>query len=212
MLFRSKGIGKNYIKREDAKYKLKDENQIATKAIRLVLENIRKTTKSIKHWFITEKGHNETERLHLHGTVWGIGTDKLITEKSVSNESDRIANDLMVGMKDLDRKDRELIKDWIYEGIHAGKEISGEILNWLMRGAPKTITEVTSRLEKFNLMQTGIESITRQKLNSEQINYLKGQLAIGWANVAIGEKSVAKDSSGILLYTSTREKSLGRSA
>ena len=24
------------------------------------------------------KGHEETERLHLHGIVWGIGTDKLI--------------------------------------------------------------------------------------------------------------------------------------
>ena len=47
-----------------------------------------------------------------------------IGEKSVSNETDRIANELMMGMKDLDRKDRELIKDWIYEGIHAGKEIS----------------------------------------------------------------------------------------
>ena len=63
-----------------------------------------------------------------------------IGEKSVSNEADRIANDLMMGMRDLDRKDRELIKDWIYEGVHAGKEISGEILNWIMRGAPKTIT------------------------------------------------------------------------
>jgi uncharacterized small protein (DUF1192 family) len=47
-------------------------------------------------------------------------------------------------------------------------------------------------LENFNLMQTGIESITRQKLNMEQINYLKGQIAIGWANVAIGEKSIKK--------------------
>ena len=52
-----------------------------------------------------------------------------IGEKSVSNEADRIANELMMGMKDLDRKDRELIKDWIYEGVHAGKEISGEILS-----------------------------------------------------------------------------------
>ena len=50
-----------------------------------------------------------------------------IGEKSVSNEADRIANELMMGMKYLDRKDRELIKDWIYEGVHAGKEISGEI-------------------------------------------------------------------------------------
>ena len=52
-------------------------------------------------------------------------------------------------------------------------------------------------LENFNLMQTGIESITRQKLNSEQINYLKGQIAIGLANVAIGEKSVTNESDRI---------------
>ena len=72
-----------------------------------------------------------------------------IGEKSVSNEADRTANELMMGMKDLDRKDRELIKDWIYEGVHAGKEISGEILNWVMRGAPKTITEITGRIEEM---------------------------------------------------------------
>ena len=59
-----------------------NDNEIATKAIRLTLERIRKKTgKSIKHWFITEKGHEKTVRLHLHGIVWGIGTDKLISEK-----------------------------------------------------------------------------------------------------------------------------------
>ena len=52
-------------------------------------------------------------------------------------------------------------------------------------------------LENFNLMQAGIESSTRQKLNSEQINYLKGQLAIGWANVAIGEKTVSNEADRI---------------
>ena len=47
-----------------------------------MLERIRKKTgKSIKHWFITELGHEKTERLHLHGIVWGIGTDQLIKEK-----------------------------------------------------------------------------------------------------------------------------------
>ena len=37
--------------------------------------------KSIKHWFTTELGHEKTERLHLHGIVWGIGTDQLVEEK-----------------------------------------------------------------------------------------------------------------------------------
>lgn len=63
-------------------YNTTDNNEIATKAIRLCLERIRKQTgKSIKHWFITELGQEKTERLHLHGIVWGIGTDKLITNK-----------------------------------------------------------------------------------------------------------------------------------
>ena len=59
-----------------------NENAIAKLALRRCLERIRKQTgKSIKHWFITELGHEKTERLHLHGIVWGIGTDKLITDK-----------------------------------------------------------------------------------------------------------------------------------
>ena len=94
-----------------------------------------------------------------------------IGEKSVSNESDRIANELMIGMRDLDRKDRELIKDWIYEGIHAGKEISGEILNWLMRGAPKTIAEVTGRIEEmFDSEGKEIGSKTIQQTVKKQQN------------------------------------------
>lgn len=63
-------------------YNITDNNEIATKAIRLCLERVRKQTgKSIKHWFITELGHEKTERLHLHGIVWGIGNDKILTEK-----------------------------------------------------------------------------------------------------------------------------------
>ena len=38
------------------------------------------TGKSVKHWFITELGHQKTERLHLHGIVWGIGNGKKITD------------------------------------------------------------------------------------------------------------------------------------
>ena len=96
---------------------------------------------------ITRQKLNSEQINYLKGQLAIGWANVAIGEKSVSNEADRIANDLIMGMKDLDRKDRELIKDWIYEGVHAGKEISGEILNRVMRGAPKTITEVTSRLE-----------------------------------------------------------------
>ena len=62
------------------KYNLENDNDIATKAIRLCLERVRKQTgKSVKHWFITELGHEKTERLHLHGIVWGLGSGEKIT-------------------------------------------------------------------------------------------------------------------------------------
>ena len=54
------------------KYNIKGDNNIATIAIRLWLERIRKKTgKSIKHWCITELGGNATERMHIHGILWG---------------------------------------------------------------------------------------------------------------------------------------------
>ena len=47
------------------------DNGIAKLAIRRFLERWRKKhKKSIKHWLITELGHNGTERIHLHGIIW----------------------------------------------------------------------------------------------------------------------------------------------
>ena len=40
----------------------------------------KQTGKSVKHWFITELGHEKTERLHLHGIVWGLGNGKKETD------------------------------------------------------------------------------------------------------------------------------------
>ena len=61
----------------------KTDNGIATLAIRRCLERIRKKTKkSIKHWFITELGHENTKRLHLHGLVWGHFRDWETDRKS----------------------------------------------------------------------------------------------------------------------------------
>lgn len=47
------------------------DNQIATKATRLFLERFRKIHKiSLRHWLVTEIGHNGTENIHLHGIIW----------------------------------------------------------------------------------------------------------------------------------------------
>jgi len=57
------------------------DNAIATLATRRFLERWRKHEgKSVKHWLITELGHNGTENVHLHGIVWNKN-NKLITER-----------------------------------------------------------------------------------------------------------------------------------
>ena len=51
----------------------KNVNEIATKEVRLFLERIRQTSrekKSVKHWIVTEKGHTNTRRIHIHGIFW----------------------------------------------------------------------------------------------------------------------------------------------
>ena len=48
-----------------------DDNMTATIAVRRFLERWRKKyKKSVKHWLVTELGHNGTERIHLHGIIW----------------------------------------------------------------------------------------------------------------------------------------------
>lgn len=50
---------------------LRECNAVAGKAIRRFLERWRKKyKKSLKHWFITELGHEGTERIHLHGIIF----------------------------------------------------------------------------------------------------------------------------------------------
>ncbi|AXH73651.1 MAG: replication initiator protein [Microviridae sp.] len=48
------------------------ENKMATLAVRRFLERWRKENKtSVRHWLVTELGHNNTERIHIHGIIFG---------------------------------------------------------------------------------------------------------------------------------------------
>lgn len=54
------------------------DNRIGILAVRRFLERWRKKYgKSLRHWLVTELGHNGTENLHMHGIVW---TDENIKE------------------------------------------------------------------------------------------------------------------------------------
>lgn len=53
-----------------------EANSIATIAVRRFLERWRKQNKrSVPHWLITELGHKNTERLHLHGILFTNNED-----------------------------------------------------------------------------------------------------------------------------------------
>ncbi|AXH73658.1 MAG: replication initiator protein [Microviridae sp.] len=48
------------------------DNDIAKLAVRKYLERYRKENKkSLKHWLVTELGHTNTERIHIHGIIFG---------------------------------------------------------------------------------------------------------------------------------------------
>lgn len=58
------------------------DNQVATWATRYFLENWRsKYKKSLRHWFVTELGHQGTENIHIHGIVWTDQPISAVKEK-----------------------------------------------------------------------------------------------------------------------------------
>lgn len=57
------------------------DNAIAKQGVRWFLERWRKKFGvSLKHWFVTELGHNGTENIHLHGFVWTNEEYKMVEE------------------------------------------------------------------------------------------------------------------------------------
>lgn len=67
----NKETGKiNRIRIQDLQGYEKD-NAIASRGIRLFTERWRKEyKKTIRHWLVTELGHNGTENIHIHGIIW----------------------------------------------------------------------------------------------------------------------------------------------
>jgi len=58
------------------------ENEIATIAVRRFCERWRrKFDKSVKHWFVTELGQKNTERIHMHGIIFTKESGEVISER-----------------------------------------------------------------------------------------------------------------------------------
>jgi len=89
------------------------DNEIATLAMRRFLERWRKRFgKSVKHWTITELGHNGTENIHMHGILW---TDK--------------------------EKIKELASIWQYGFVWKGYDKPGRTENYISEATATYITK-----------------------------------------------------------------------
>lgn len=86
-----------------------NENTTAKKAVRNFLERWRKKyKKSLRHWLITELGHEGTERIHLHGIIF-------CTEEQIA----------------------ELEKIWTYGWVHIGTFVNTKTINYIIKYVTK---------------------------------------------------------------------------
>lgn len=103
------------------------DNATATMAVRRWLERHRKKYgKTIRHWLVTELGHNGTENIHLHGIIW----------------SD----------KPLD----EIESIWGYGWMWKGKTVNGKITNYVNAQTINYIVKYVTKVDERHKTYKGI--------------------------------------------------------
>ena len=96
-------------------------NLIATKAVRRHLERWRKDYKtSLKHWYITELGHEGTERIHLHGIIF---------------------SDIALTFGDKDQNNMCSWSYWKYGKIFVGDYVNNKTANYIVKYMTKIDTD-----------------------------------------------------------------------
>lgn len=126
---------------------IEDSNAIATIALRRFLERYRKQNKhSIKHWFITELGHEETERIHMHGIIFD--------EEEWDNE--------------------KLFKFWKYGKCDTGQYVNLRTINYVIKYMLKIDTK-HKNFEPVVLCSAGLgENYVHTWSAKNKYKYIKG--------------------------------------
>ena len=87
-----------------------DVNLLASYAVRMYTERLRKKYKiGIRHWFITELGKKNSERIHLHGLMWK-------PENANKREFKR----------DIEDK-------WLYGSVYIGEFVNEKTINYITK-------------------------------------------------------------------------------
>lgn len=110
------------IKKLEIKYKINTVNELATKATKLWRERYRKIFgKSVKHWFITELGHTNTERIHIHGIIWSDNINKVDIKEFYTDEN----------IKEIREEIHKEI--WKYGNVYVGKYCNMQTANYIIK-------------------------------------------------------------------------------
>lgn len=149
------------------------ENKIAKLAVRRYLERWRKKHgKSIRHWFITELGHNGTERIHLHGIIW--------------HEGYRNKKQGVRGEKEKEIVRQHIEKYWKYGRVGIGDYVSGRTVGYIV----KYITKIDQDHKQYKgivLTSPGIGSGYMKRIDKENNKY-KGKKTIETYRTREGKK------------------------
>ena len=122
---------------------LKDRvTKASSEAIGSILDNMQKSM-NIK---LTE-AQTKAVAENIAIAWYNAGTNRM----NATTEADQAANELIKIMGDLDIRERTLLKDWIYQGVHAGVALLEGItdivkVKALIKAAIKGVKEYTSRI------------------------------------------------------------------
>jgi hypothetical protein len=118
------------------------DNEVCRKAIRRFTERWRKKyKKTIRHWLVTELGHQNTERVHMHGLLWTDEPTEVIQEK------------------------------WMYGNIWVGDYVNGKTINYIVKyvnKVDKAHKEYNSRI--FTSKGIGRNYIHRPDIKRNEYN------------------------------------------
>lgn len=142
-------------------YSLKESNAVAGKAVRLFLERWRKKhNKSLKHWLITELGHENTERIHLHGIIFA---NEEITKEYLQ-------------------------KYWQYGNVHFGEYCNLKTINYIAKYITKIDKDHKGYVPQI-FCSSGIGKNYTQRLIIKQIHQYNNKKTIEYYRFPNGAKA-----------------------
>lgn len=145
-------------------------NAAAEYALRHSLERYRKKYKvSLKHWCVTELGHEGTERIHMHGLLMA---------------------DHELNFKEIEKKKNGIIAKWEfwkYGNVFVGNYVNSRTINYIVKYMNK-IDEVHKDFKEIVLASPGIGKKYTENINNHILHQYRPGNTIDYYRLNNGAK------------------------